>query len=383
MPHRPHRYPVRIPLSVPHMCGNEMKYVEEAFKTNWVSTMGSNLDALEQRFEQLCGFPAVALSSGTAGIHLGLKLLGIRPKDEVVCPTLTFVASANPILYESGVPVFIDSERASWNLDPSLLAQFLERRARVNRLPRAVIVVHLFGQGAALDPILESCRRYDVPMLEDAAEALGGSYKGRALGSFGDVGVFSLNGNKVITSSGGGVLISPHSGWVEKARFWSTQACDAGRDYLHSEIGYNYRLSNVLAGIALGQMDCLVERVERRRQIAQRYKQGLAAVPGVSFMPDPPDCFNTCWLSCILIDPRLFRRSQSQLLQFLDDSNVSARPIWRPMHLQKLYNGYEYIGGTIAEDLNKFGICLPSSSSLTAEEQDFIIARIREVHLNA
>lgn len=358
-----------------------MKYVQAAFETNWLSTVGANLDALEARFNEFCHSHSVALCSGTAAIHLGLKLLGVREGDEVLCPTLTFVASANPILYERATPVFIDSERRSWNLDPNLLEEFLKNRARGNRLPRAIIVVHLFGQCADLGSILSICKRYDVPVLEDAAEALGARYQERPVGTFGEIGIYSFNGNKVITSSGGGMLVSSNPAFVEKARFWSSQACDPGRDYLHSEVGYNYRLSNVLAGIALGQLESLEERVEARRRIARTYRDAFLDLPGIEFMPEPPDAYSTNWLSCILIDSARFGRSQSELLEILDRANISARPVWRPMHLQKLYAKYECIGGAAAQDLNVRGICLPSSSSLTGEEQQFVIRAIREAQV--
>jgi pyridoxal phosphate-dependent aminotransferase EpsN len=275
----------RVLLSVPHMGGTEMKYVRDAFESNWLSTVGPNLTALEQEFSALAGLPSVALGSGTAGIHLGLKLIGVKSGTEVVTPTLTFAASCNPICYEHAVPVFIDSERSSWNLDPQLLSDFLRSRASVNKLPKAVTVVHLFGQTADMDPILEICQRYEIPVLEDAAEALGASYKGKFPGTMGDVGVYSFNGNKIITSTSGGMLIAKKKEWVDKARYWSTQARDPGINYLHSELGYNYRLSNVLAGIARGQLQVLSLRVEQRRAIAFRYRDALADIPGIEFMP--------------------------------------------------------------------------------------------------
>ena len=375
-----HRIGQRILLSVPHMGGAELGYVQEAFVTNWLSTVGPNLTALEKEFSQLAGSPAVALSSGTAGIHLGIKLLGVRPGDEVVTPTLTFAASCNPLLYERATPVFIDSERESWNLDPQLLADFLRRRAAVNRLPKAVTVVHLFGQPADLDAILEICRRYELPVLEDAAEALGASYKGKVPGTLADVGVYSFNGNKIITCTGGGMLVSPRQDWVDKARYWSTQARDPGLNYLHSEVGYNYRLSNVLAGIARGQLQVLAERVEQRRAVAFRYRDGFADLPGIELMPQAPHGLHTNWLSCFLIDEAKFGLAQADLIKFLDAANIESRPVWKPMHTQKLYQGYETIGGAVAEDLNLRGICLPSSSNLSREDQEFVIARVREAH---
>ncbi len=370
----------RILLSVPHMGGAEIKYVQEAFDSNWLSTVGPNLTALERDFSQLIGLPSVALASGTAGIHLGLKLLGVSSGDEVVTPTLTFAASCNPIRYEHAVPVFMDSDPASWNLDPQLLSDFLKKRAAINRLPKAVTVVHLFGQSADLDPILEACRRYEIPLLEDAAEALGATYKGKILGTLGDVGVYSFNGNKIITSTSGGMLVSPRTEWVDKARYWSTQARDPGLNYLHSELGYNYRLSNVLAGIARGQLLVLSQRVAQRRAIAFRYQAAFNDLSGIELMPQAAYGLHTNWLSCFLVDERQFGLSQAELIRFLDAANVESRPVWKPMHTQRLYQGYECVGGSVAEDLNQRGICLPSSSSLSLEDQQFVIERVREAH---
>ncbi len=375
----------RILLSVPHMGGRELEYVKEAFATNWLcSTYGPHLATLEERFSALIGLPSVALGNGTEALHLGLKLLGIKTGDEVLTPTLTFAASCNPVLFEHGVPVFIDSERASWNLDPELLAGFLKKRARVNRLPKIVTVVHLFGQSADLDPIVEICGRYELPLLEDAAEALGTRYKGRLLGGFGQVGIYSFNGNKIISATSGGMLVSPNKEWVDKARYWSTQARDPDptgvNNYYHSELGYNYRQSNVLAGIALGQLEVLDQRVAERRAVAFRYRDGFADLAGIELMPQAPYGLHTNWLSCFLIDPAKFGLTRDELIHFLNAANVESRPVWRPMHLQKLYEGYERVGGEVAEDLNRRGICLPSSSSLSLEDQRFVIERVREAH---
>jgi pyridoxal phosphate-dependent aminotransferase EpsN len=375
----------RVLLSVPHMGGSELRYLQEAFASNWLSTVGPNLEHLEREFSAIIGLPSVALASGTAGMHLGLRLLGVRAGDEVVSPTLTFAASCNPILYEHATPVFLDSERTSWNLDPNLLAEFLTKRARVNKLPRAVIVVHLFGQSADLDPLLETCRLYDVPVLEDAAEALGASYKGKPPGSLGDIGVFSFNGNKIITGTSGGMLVSPRAESVAKARFWSTQARDPDplNNYVHSELGYNYRLSNVLAGIVRGQLEVLPLRVEQRRNIAFRYRDALAAIPGFELMPQAPYGIHTNWLSCFLIDEGPFGLNQAQLIKYLDSQQIETRPVWKPMHTQPLYSGYECIGGAVAEEINCRGICLPSSSSLSGEDQDYVIEKIIEAHSTA
>ena len=361
------------------MGGSELRYVQEAFTSNWLSTVGPNLDTLEANFSQLVGLPSVALASGTAGIHLALKLLGVQPGDEIVTPTLTFAASCNPILYERAVPIFMDSDHATWNLDPNLLAEFLKKRAKVNRLPKAVTVVHLFGQCADLDPILETCQKYELPLLEDAAEALGANYKGKAPGTFGEIGVFSFNGNKIITGTSGGMLISRRKDWVDKARYWSTQARDPGINYLHSELGYNYRLSNVLAGIVRGQLEVLPQRVEQRRANAFKYRDALSDI-GFTLMPQASYGLHTNWLSCFLLDEKKFGMTQLDLIKYLDSLNVESRPVWKPMHTQKLYESYECIGGSVAEELNIFGICLPSSSSMGPEEQDFVIDSIRGAH---
>jgi pyridoxal phosphate-dependent aminotransferase EpsN len=368
----------RILLSVPHMGGSETRFVEEAFAMNWLSTVGPNITAFEREFEERLGVPSAAVSSGTAAIHLGLRLLGVGCGDEVFCPTLTFVATANPVRYLGAEPVFVDSDTATWNLDAQLLWSALRERAKRNRLPRAVIVVHLYGQCADMDPILEACRRYEVPVLEDAAEALGASYNGAAAGTLGDIGVFSFNGNKIITTTGGGMLVSPRREWVEKARFLATQARDPGVAYEHSEAGYNYRMSNVLAGIGRGQLQVLSERVRQRRAIAFRYREGFEDLPGISLMPQAPYGLHTNWLSCFLIDEDVFGCTRDELIGRLDAANVESRPVWKPMHLQPLYQSAKRYGGEVAENLFRRGICLPSSSSLTLEQQMHVIDVVRE-----
>jgi len=292
----------RILLSIPHMGGSEESYVREAFESNWLSTVGPNLTAFEQEFEARVGLPGVALGTGTAAIHLGLRLLGVGPGDDVFCPTLTFVASCNPIRYLGANPVFLDSDYTSWNLDPNILEDALWQRAQQNKLPRALVVVHLYGQCADMDPILALCWRYGIPVLEDAAEALGSTYHGRPAGTFGDVGTFSFNGNKIITTTGGGMLVSGNTVWIQRVRFWSQQARDPGIAYEHSELGYNYRMSNVLAGIGRGQLEVLDLRVKQRRAIAFRYQDGFADLPGITLMPQASYGLHTNWLSCFLID---------------------------------------------------------------------------------
>jgi len=359
------------------MGGAEQAYVQQAFVSNWLSTVGPNLTAFEQEFEERIGLPAVALSSGTAAIHLGLRLLGVGPGDEVFCPTLTFAASCNPVRYLGAEPVFLDSDGGTWNLDTDILGDALRDRARQGKLPRALIVVHLYGQCADMEPILAICRGYGVPVLEDAAEALGATYRGRPAGAFGDVGVFSFNGNKIITTTGGGMLVSANAAWVEKARFWAQQARDPGIAYEHSELGYNYRMSNVLAGIGRGQLEVLDLRVQQRRAIAFRYRDAFADLPGIWVMPQVPYGLHTNWLSCFLIEEEKFGCSRDELIHILDAANIEARPVWKPMHLQPLYAGCARYGGEVAEDLFRRGICLPSSSSLGLEDQLYVVNQVR------
>lgn len=360
------------------MGGMEQTYVAEAFATNWLSTVGPNVTAFEEEFAQHIGMHSVALASGTAATHLALRLLGVGPDDEVFCPTLTFVATANPIVYMGAKPVFLDSDRESWNLDPDLLACALKQRADRNQLPKAVVVVHLYGQPADMDPILETCDRYEVPVLEDAAEALGATYKGKPVGQHSGLAVYSFNGNKMITTTGGGMLSASDPDWIRRARFWSTQARDNAIWYEHTEMGYNYRMSNVLAGIGRGQLQVLSTRVEQRRSIAFRYRDAFADIPGLTFMPQSPHGVVTNWLSCFLVDRNELGLSRDELIAALDAANIETRPVWKPMHLQPLYRHAECIGGEIAADLFNRGICLPSSSSLSIEDQTRVIESVRQ-----
>ena len=367
----------RILLSVPHMGGNELSYVRQAFDTNWLSTVGPNLTAFEREVSARIGMPAVALASGTAALHLALRLVGVGAGDEVLCSTLTFAAAANAIVYQGGVPVFVDSGRATWNLDPDVLSSALRERAAVNRLPKALVVVHLYGQSADMDPILHACAQYGVAVIEDAAEAVGTLYKGKPAGTLGDIGVYSFNGNKIVTTTGGGMLISRNQAWVDKARFWSQQARDPGLTYEHSELGYNYRMSNVLAGIGRGQLEVLDLRVRQRRAIAFRYRDSFAGIPGISLMPQATYGLHTNWLSCFLIEEKRLGCSRDDLIRVLDAAGIESRPVWKPMHLQPLYAGCARYGGEVAEDLFRRGICLPSSSSLSREDQLHVIDQVR------
>ena len=367
----------RIYLSAPHMGGTELGYVQEAFETNWLSSVGANLDAFELALGELCGGHALALASGTAAMHLGLRLLGVGPGDSVVCPTLTFVASANPILYQGARPIFLDSDDASWNLDPNLLEDVLRKKAEAGELPRAVIVVHLFGQSADLEGIRAACARYEVPILEDAAEALGTEYRGEQVGAFGDVGVVSFNGNKILTTSGGGALLSKDADLVAKARFWSTQARDPSIAYEHSELGYNYRMSNVLAGIGRGQLEVLPARVRRRREIAFGYAEAFADLEGIELMPQAEWGLHTNWLSVFVVDEARLGVSRDSIIAALGERDIESRPVWKPMHTQKLYEGAETHGGAVAEAAFAHGICLPSSTNMSSGDLGRVIEAVR------
>ncbi len=367
----------RIYLSVPHMGDKEEAYVREAFASNWLSSVGPQLDAFERAFADRLGRPGVAVGSGTAAIHLGLRLLGVGPGDEVLVSDFTFVASVNPIRYLGATPVFIDSDPRTWMMSPARLAEALADRARSGRRPRAVVVVHLYGQCADLDPILELCRAHGVPVLEDAAEALGATYRGRPAGSFGAISAFSFNGNKIITTTGGGMLASPRADWVEKARYWSTQAREPGPAYHHVELGYNYRMSNVLAAIGRGQLEVLDERVRQRRAVEARYRAALADLPGIAFMPEAPYGLHTHWLTCLTVDPARAGASRDELLRALAAEDIEARPLWKPMHLQPLLAACPRYGGEVAAGLFERGLCLPSSSSLTLAEQHRVVEVVR------
>lgn len=373
-----------ILLSPPHMGDRELKYVQEAFDTNWIAPVGPHVDAFEQEFCQVTGAGhAAAVSSGTAAIHLALELLGVGRSDEVFCSTLTFAASANPIVYQGATPVFIDSDRKSWNMSPDLLREALEKKARIGKLPKAVILVHLYGQSADIEPILAACDEYGVALIEDAAEALGATYKGRSPGTFGLMGIYSFNGNKIITTSGGGMLVSEQSELVAKARFLATQARDPAPHYQHSHIGYNYRLSNVLAGIGRGQLQVLSERVAARRHNYEFYTQGLADLPGVEFMPEADYGTSTRWLTCLTINPEEFGCDRETIRLGLAEQQIESRPVWKPLHLQPVFSGCECFGGEVAEDLFHQGLCLPSGSNLTDRELSLVIQAIHQVRHNS
>lgn len=369
----------RIFLSPPHLGEAEQAHVAEAFATNWIAPVGPHVDAFEREFAESVGAGhAVALSSGTAALHLAVRLCGVERGDEVLVSTLTFCASVNPILYEGGRPVFVDSERASWNLDPNLVEDTLRSRARAGRaMPKALIAVHLYGQTADLDPLVALCEEFGVTLIEDAAEALGATYKGRAPGTFGKAGIFSFNGNKIITTSGGGMLVTEDAELAAHARKLATQAREPVPHYEHTEIGFNYRLSNVLAGIGRGQLAVLEDRVEARRAVFARYAEALGDLPGVDFMPEADWGRATRWLTCLTIDADALGTDADTIRRALEADNIEARPVWKPMHLQPAYAAFEAVGGAVAEDLFARGLCLPSGSSLTRAEQDRVIEGVR------
>lgn len=370
----------RLYLSPPHMSGEELALVAEAFESNWVAPLGPHVDAFEREFASAVGTPnAVALSSGTAALHLALELAGVGPGDRVLCSTLTFIASANPIVYCGATPIFIDSDRRSWNMDPSLLADELESSCRRGAGPKAVVLVHLYGQSADIGPILESCERHGVALIEDAAEALGASYKGRAPGTFGRIGVYSFNGNKIITTSGGGMLVCAERDLSVRARFLATQARDPAPHYQHSTIGYNYRLSNLLAAVGRAQLRVLPDRVERRRRNFDYYERVLRDIPGLSFMSEADYGIATRWLTVMLVDPNEFGGGREDIRQHLESLNLEARPVWKPLHLQPVFAGCRVVGGAVAESFFERGLCLPSGSQMN----DGDLARVVEAVVSA
>lgn len=371
----------RIYLSPPHMSGNEQKYIKDAFDTNWIAPLGPNVDAFEKDMASYVGVnDAVAVSSGTAAIHLALSLLNVGEGDKVFCSSLTFIASANPIVYQGAEPVFIDSETETWNMSPKALEKALVDAKKEGLLPKAVIVVNLYGQSAKMDEIISLCNHYGVPVIEDAAESLGSTYKGKASGTFGKFGIYSFNGNKIITTSGGGMLVSDDVEKLQKARFLATQARDPAPHYQHSELGYNYRLSNLLAGVGRAQLEVIEDRVDARREIFNRYSQELSNLPGIKFMPELRETKSNRWLTALTIE-EAGPNGINSLLESLAEENIEARPIWKPLHLQPLFAGRKYYphseNENVSERLFQTGICLPSGSNMTAEDQMRVISCIK------
>lgn len=368
----------RIYLSPPDISTRDHAAVDAVLTSNWVAPVGPDLEAFESAVAMLAERQyAVALNSGTAALHLALQLLNVQPGDSVICPTLTFAASANPICYCGADPIFVDSEPRTWNMDPVLLELELGERAASGELPKAVIVVHLYGQCADMDPILAVCERYGIPVVEDAAEALGASYKGRPAGGMGAFSFFSFNGNKIITTSGGGMLLADKGSWIDRARFLATQAREPVAHYEHRELGYNYRLSNVLAGLGLSQLDDLSRRIAAKRAHFEAYRAALGELPGVRFMPiEDPDAANY-WLTCMTIDPVDGGSSRDAVIAALEAADVEARPLWKPLHMQPVFQDCASIGGECAEGLFATGLCLPSGSALSEADRSKVIEGVR------
>jgi dTDP-4-amino-4,6-dideoxygalactose transaminase len=366
----------RIYLASPHMSdeGYELEFVKQAFETNWIAPLGPNVDMFEKELAEYVGIGhAVALSSGTAAIHMALKAAGVGEGDIVLCQSLTFSATANPIIYEKAIPVFIDSDYETWNMSPKYLEEALIKYPQA----KAVIVVHLYGLAADMDPIVALCKKHNVTLIEDAAESLGTTYKGKHTGTFGDYGVYSFNGNKIITTSGGGMLVSNNKERIEKVRFWATQARDKARHYQHSELGYNYRMSNVVAGIGRGQLKVLSKRVDKKNEIYSTYKTSLQDIPDITCMPSNHWNKPNYWLSSIVLEGKI---TPEDIMVRLGKENIEARPLWKPMHLQPYFEKYDYIGKDVSENLFYKGLCLPSDTKLDSQQLEEIVSHIRKLY---
>ncbi|MGM9852644.1 MAG: DegT/DnrJ/EryC1/StrS family aminotransferase [Muribaculaceae bacterium] len=372
----------KILLSLAHMGGTEQKYVGEAFETNWIVPLGPLVDEFEHRLEKFLGTDhVVALSTGTAAVHLALLMLGVGKGDEVICQSFTFSASANPIRYCGAEPVFVDSEKKTWNMDPEVLETAIKERKRITgKYPKAIIPVYLYGMPAQMDEILAVAARYGIPVVEDSAEALGSEYKGKKCGTFGEYGVLSFNGNKIITTSGGGALVCPSARAAERVKFFATQARENRPYYYHEHIGYNYRLSNVSAAIGCGQMEILGEHLARRRRIHELYTEALSDIEGLDVHDNPSSDFNSnFWLTTITLAPDVISTTPEELRCALDASGIESRLLWRPMHIQPVFSDCPYYGGTVAEDLFACGLCLPSGSGLTDADIDRVVETIRGI----
>lgn len=369
----------KIWLSSPHMGKKEFEYVKEAFDTNWIAPLGPHVDGFEQDLAAQLGegVHVGALSAGTAALHLALIILDVKPGDEVICQSITFSASANPIAYQGAIPVFVDSEKDTWNMDPELLREAIRDRFSKGKKPKAIILVHLYGMPAKIDEILSVAREFQIPVIEDAAEALGASYKGQALGTFGDIGVLSFNGNKIITTSGGGAIVSKKEDWIKKARFLATQARDTAPHYQHSHIGYNYRMSNVCAAIGRGQMTVLADRVAQRRKNNVYYRNSLKDLDGIRFLTEPgPDYYSNFWLTTILAEGKV---SREDIRLHLEKDNIESRPLWKPMHLQPVFADAPAYTNGASEYLFAKGLCLPSGSNLTKADLERVAYKIKDL----
>lgn len=356
-----------------------MEFINEAFTANWISPAGPHIAAFEEELANYNGIAhCAALSSGTAAIHLALIILGVTRGDEVICSSFTFSGSCNPIAYQGAVPVFVDSETDSWNMNPSILEDAIKDRIAKGQKPKAIILVHLYGMPAKMEELMTVARKYGIPVIEDAAEAIGSTYRGGRLGTFGDIGIFSFNGNKIITTSGGGALVSNNEVWVKKARFLATQARDQTPHYEHSEIGYNYRLSNICAAIGRGQLEVLNERVQQRRAVFDHYTQTFKRVNGMRFQPEFEGSYSNRWLTTLTFDEAMGRGVNERIRIKLDEQNIESRPLWKPMHLQPVFKDAPFYGSGVSEKLFTSGLCLPSGSSMTKDDLD----RVTEIVLH-
>ncbi len=371
----------KIWLSSPHMGGTEEKFVKEAFDDNWIAPLGPHVNGFEQDLEQFTGAKnAAALSSGTAAIHLALILIGVKAGDEVICQSFTFSATANPIAYQGATPIFVDSETDTWNMCPEALRKALESRLALGKKVKAIMPVHLYGMPANMGKIAKIAAEYNIPVIEDAAEALGSTIHKKPCGTFGDFGILSFNGNKIITTSGGGALISNNKEWIDKARFLATQARDNAPHYQHSHIGYNYRMSNVVAAIGRGQMEVLPQRVQQRRANYQFYVDGLSKIEGISFLPEPDGYFSNRWLTAILVHPeKTGGVTREDIRLHLEKYNIETRPLWKPMHMQPIFSEAPFYGDGVSEYLFERGLCLPSGSNLAQKDKQRVLDAILEI----
>ncbi len=374
----------RIYLSPPHLSGEEMKFVQEAFESNYIAPTGPMIDLFEREFAEKVGIAhALAVCSGTAAMHLATRVLGIGPGDEVIASTLTFIGSVSPIVFQGTTPVFIDSDRVSWNMDPNLLAEEIQACRKRGRMPKAVIPTDLYGQCADMDRIRQICDPYGIPVISDSAEAIGSSYNGHCSGSPAKAAVYSFNGNKILTTGGGGMLASDDGDFIERARFLSQQARNPAPHYEHSEIGYNYRMSNVLAAIGRGQLRVLDERVKAKRKIFDYYQKALDDLPGIEFIPEAPYGRSNRWLTVILVTPEIFRADREEIRIALERQNIESRPVWKPMHLQPVFKGCRIRGGGVSEDLFRRGLCLPSGTQMTEKDLERVVSVIRNTRIRA
>ncbi len=370
----------KIWLSPPHISDNEKKFVDEAFEQNWIAPVGPHINKFEDELSKVSeGFDVAVLSSGTAAIHLALILLGVKNDDYVICSSFPFSASVNPIIYLGASPIFIDSEKDTWNMDPSLLEQAIVNQININKKPKAIILVHLYGYPSKIEEIISLSKKYDIPLIEDAAEALGSKYKNQPLGTFGDIGIFSFNGNKIITTSSGGAILSKNKEFIKKAKFLATQAREDQPHYEHKEIGYNYRMSNICAAIGLGQLEVLERRVVKRRYIHDFYKKKLSKIKSIKFLNDIEGFYSNRWLTTIVLEENSKINNEKIRLE-LQKNNIESRPLWKPMHLQPVFNTYQALTNGISEDLFNRGLCLPSGSNMSDQNLNRVVNIIKNLH---